>query len=59
MDPSAPLKRSVPEHCWHDGRVTINDRIEVGRRVLTRASRAGWRLEQAEPAGHMDAVSGR
>ncbi len=33
------------------GRVTINERIEAGRRerrVLTRVSRAGWRLEQAE-----------
>jgi hypothetical protein len=33
------------------GRVTISERIEAGRRerrVLTRVSRAAWRLEQAE-----------
>jgi hypothetical protein len=36
---------------WQDGRVTISERIEAvrrERRVLTRVSRAGWRLEQAE-----------
>jgi hypothetical protein len=32
-----------PERGWHDGRVTVNERIEAGRRerrVLARVSRA-------------------
>jgi len=41
-----------PEHCWHPARVTINERIEQGRRrrrrLLARVSLAAWRLEQAE-----------
>jgi hypothetical protein len=42
--------------------VTINERIEAGRRerrVLTRVSRAGWRLEQAERERTWALVSAR
>jgi hypothetical protein len=42
--------------------VTISERIEAGRRerrVLTRVSRAGWRLEQAERERTWALVSAR
>jgi hypothetical protein len=44
------------------GRVTISERIEAGRRerrVLTRVSRAAWRLEQAERERAWALVSAR
>ena len=44
------------------GRVTISERIEAGRRerrVLTRVSRAAWRLEQAERERTWALVSAR
>ncbi len=44
------------------GRVTINERIEAGRRerrVLARVSRAAWRLEQAERERTWALVSAR
>ncbi len=51
-----------PERGWHDGRVTISERIEAARRerrVLTRVSRAAWRLEQAERERTWALVSAR
>jgi len=42
--------------------VTISDRVEAGRRerrVLTRVSRAAWRLEQAEREWTWALVSAR
>ena len=44
------------------GRVTINERIEAGRRerrVLARVCRAAWRLEQAEREQTWALVSAR
>ena len=51
-----------PERGWHDGRGTISERIDAGRRerrVLTRVSRAAWRLEQAERERTWALVSAR
>src|ERR1019366_4049059 len=51
-----------PERGWHDGQVTISERIEAARRerrILTRVSRAAWRLEQAERERTWALVSAR
>jgi hypothetical protein len=53
--PAAERCSEVTPRGWHDGRVTISERIEAARRerrVLTRVSRAAWRLEQAAFAQH-------
>jgi hypothetical protein len=50
------------ERGWHDGRVTISERIEATRRerrVLTRVSRGAWGLEQAERERTWALVSAR
>jgi hypothetical protein len=47
---------------WHDGRVTISERIETARRerrVLPRVSRAAWWLDQTERERTWALVSAR